>query len=485
MAPLANAALTWALLVPSVQAARLRRSDAEAHHESAEAGMEVASIPVTMYRKDCWKRQKRRYALLEETYPGAGMNQSGPFEEVLKDGYYPVDCLKDYMHEFADKYGNNKFKYNQANVSGVSIVHYREVMGRGFREKITHDVCFRFCRTIPEMYFFGIKNGNDCYCAPYYRAMAGDSDTCDSVCEGDSTQICGSATKSNIFEMHLCAKTGKELSDATEKMGETKENLETLSAKAMEVANEMQFAAAGLQKFFSQRDYESSDQMQQVKVFAGDLINAAKQASKVMDGMDELKTEAKKKDGADFKVGKEINEAEELTAKIQKSISAGTASSEEIEYLLDEASPGQQYNETTPSEQYRPVMYFVDKAYYNETASTCAGETVGKPKVGTIDTCAEACDFEVGDCVGFNYMSNTTDVGLCILFSKLKSAVYYEGCKEAKPSGDYKGDPMQTQCMAKLADFEGTTLKPDPSGKCPMCLKKADMARKCYTEYAK
>ncbi|CAK0881553.1 unnamed protein product [Prorocentrum cordatum] len=51
------------------------------------------------------------------------------------------------MYEFGDKYGNNKFKYNQANISGVSIVHYGEVIPRENREKMTHDVCFRFCRT--------------------------------------------------------------------------------------------------------------------------------------------------------------------------------------------------------------------------------------------------------------------------------------------------------------------------------------------------
>jgi len=38
----------------------------------------------------------------------------------------------------------------------------------------------------------------------------------------------------------------------------------------------------------------------------------------------------------------------------------------------------------------------------------------------------------------------------------------------------------QVRCMAKLSKFEGTTLKPDPSGKCKQCMKKLVNAQRCY-----
>jgi len=38
----------------------------------------------------------------------------------------------------------------------------------------------------------------------------------------------------------------------------------------------------------------------------------------------------------------------------------------------------------------------------------------------------------------------------------------------------------QVRCMAKLSKFEGTTLKPDPSGKCKQCMKKLVKAQRCY-----
>lgn len=40
-------------------------------------------------------------------------------------------------------------------------------------------------------------------------------------------------------------------------------------------------------------------------------------------------------------------------------------------------------------------------------------------------------------------------------------------------------NPSSTQCYAKLEDFVGTNLSPDPSGKCRLCLKKATKANRC------
>merc|ERR1719443_2554562 len=39
------------------------------------------------------------------------VNGQEPFVTVLKDGFFEVGCYTDSMNEFADKYGNGKFKY--------------------------------------------------------------------------------------------------------------------------------------------------------------------------------------------------------------------------------------------------------------------------------------------------------------------------------------------------------------------------------------
>jgi len=68
--------------------------------------------------------------------------------------------------------------------------------------------------------FFGIQNGDGCYCMPYYKVMAADSSNCDVPCEGEPDQICGGKSKSSIFEMHFCdssADDAKLASDQAEK----------------------------------------------------------------------------------------------------------------------------------------------------------------------------------------------------------------------------------------------------------------------------
>jgi len=89
--------------------------------------------------------------------------------------------------------------------------------------------------------------------------------------------------------------------------------------------------------------------------------------------------------------------------------------------------------------------------------------------------------------------------GLCFLFSKLESAFYYTGCGDDEDKKKKKGsaaflqhtvaaaandtasyDASDTKCMVKFSRFEGTTLAPDPSGKCKNCLKKIKKADRCF-----
>ena len=80
-------------------------------------------------------------------------------------------------------------------------------------------VCFAFCRRMEQGYtFFGLRNGRDCYCTPYYTAKAGnEGEMCTAPCDGDSNQMCGGENKSLIFEMHSCknAEIHKKSADET------------------------------------------------------------------------------------------------------------------------------------------------------------------------------------------------------------------------------------------------------------------------------
>jgi len=201
----------------------------------------IVPMPMHSFPQDCGTESKLRViastasllqqdihatsSVQQDNVPGAGIDQIynatkfQAFKTVLKDGYMLLNCVKDDMYYTGDKYGDNKHDYKLGGVSRVSIVHYDAFVARKDRVEMTPTVCFEFCRTVPNMGFFGITNGRSCYCTPYFQAMASDSSPCDAVCEGDRRQSCGSKAKSSIFVMHMCASTGQDLLDLSEKAG--------------------------------------------------------------------------------------------------------------------------------------------------------------------------------------------------------------------------------------------------------------------------
>jgi len=127
---------------------------------------------------ECWEHRpvNSRFAtasLIQQTphsmqepqlaLPGAGMHpdEIEPFQMVTKDGFLLVACAKDAMLEHGDKFGNGKDRYKMSDTSNVSIVHYAEIIPKEDREQMTINRCFDFCRTVPNMVYFGLQAGRD------------------------------------------------------------------------------------------------------------------------------------------------------------------------------------------------------------------------------------------------------------------------------------------------------------------------------------
>merc|ERR1719218_276188 len=177
---------------------KVKRSVGSACWANAAMGMEaqeehIVSMPMHQFREDCGSETHLRFSpdapafLQHDNVPGAGIDKFKPFKTVLKDGFLEVDCVKDYMYYRGDKFGDNKHDYKLGPVSNVSIVHYDAHVAKEDQQEMTQKVCFEFCRTVPNMGFFGIVNGRGCYCTPYFQPMASDSTQCDAVCEGEKT----------------------------------------------------------------------------------------------------------------------------------------------------------------------------------------------------------------------------------------------------------------------------------------------------------
>lgn len=442
--------------------------------------------PMARYRNDCW--QKRPVALTQQAkatvhkvrFPGAGLSEVEPYSTVFMDGYLQVACVKDYMYEHGDKFGNNKFAYEIGSSANVSIVHYTEVVAREDQKSMTHEVCFEFCRTVPEMLFFGITQGRDCYCAPYYESMAGDSSMCDAVCEGAPSTMCGGMKKSSVFAMHSCNDAAEELEEAISAMEDAALDLKNVSTTTKTLADDGQTAASDLQKKLGAAgDPVAADLMQSAMVFAGELVHPADEGIEFAESLTDVKSDATDTvstlNTGDFA---SATKAEEMTHEVKQSTAEAEAKIEELEGLLLVAHPTYPAMDDAPNAtaQYMPLMYFVDKEFEG-VPSTCGGDVVKKPIFGLDSNgCAMACDAEIHSCVGFSYFPD----GVCFLISKFTSVQYYTGCGKEGFLQVSKREGLPAECFAKFSSFEGVNLTPDPSGKCDLCLKTATKAERCF-----
>lgn len=454
------------------------------HHQASEE-----LVTQTMHTTEKWKREcgstkvKHSFAFAQAHNPGAGMNPKAvkPFKSVYKDGFLLVACVKDSMYVHGDKFGNNKYDYKIGPTANSSIVHYNEHVAKEDGEKMTHAVCFEFCRGIEDMGYFGISNGRDCYCTPYFKPMASDSSECDAVCEGDNTLMCGGPKKNSIFGMHSCADTESDLSTAKEDATEAGKSLKELAKNTIKAADDGEADAGKWQKALGGAgDPDGSAMMQKAKIFAGkcrdeanDASDDAKAVTDATNGIDGVSGPFTDYDNAK-KAEDAIKAAKAATAKAEDTLEALQATADKLTPQVDEDRA------KGSAKQYYPVMYFVDKEF-EDAPSTCSGDLAADPIMTvSMDECAAACDALPGKCVGISYYQDASS--LCFLISKFKNVQYWTGCAPSK-SGlllqKRKGSKIAT-CSAKLQVYEGTTLKPDPKGKCKQCLKEATKADRCY-----
>lgn len=551
----------------------------------------LTSVPMHVHKDQCVRgphkgimaanQMQQILSSGRDAIPGAGLEKPEPFEKVFKDGFFEAACVKDYMWDKGDKFGMNAGTYDVEDSMNVSIVHYKDQPIP--LEPMTREICFNFCRTIPDMKFFGLIYGRDCYCSPFFKQEAGDSSGCDAVCEGNPTEMCGGMAKSNIFAMHLCANTAEELGNAIEKAGELAKAAAGVGEEGEKTAKDLETTATDLMNTFgSAGDPVASNLMKTAIVFTGEFEKKAKKTQKLGKKLDELKSKAADLEGKDMTEFDTVQKAEATIADIDKTSEEleksleGTIDAfgkvmgekialehnvEEEKLELKEEEEGEEKKEDegekkeppSPLKLFLPVMHFVD-IDASDYPSTCGGDLLGNPLALDAEGCALSCQQEGNKCAGFSFFF-TEKTTICFLFQKLKSVTYYTKCgkflqlnaaprsflqlsnstksksthakkvlkhaeqvlkhaeKETdvpspfalelrkkrntvaaawaaerqrhRQSAEKKGStskkaPEDTMCYAKFSMFSGTTLKPDPSGKCKLCLKTADKAQRCF-----
>jgi hypothetical protein len=357
---------------------------------------------------------------------GAGGGSHGtvdgiePFMNVYRDGYWSVGCVSDEMVKSGDKYGDGKFDYKVRESANTSLVYYSEVVEDDKKESMTPGVCFEFCRTMPDMQFFGLIYGRECYCEHYYKKTTGEG-ACDLPCEGSAASICGGKQLSSIYQMHACAGgLAADMADLTTEVDETVSTLTTAHDDVDAIGASMQSSAEKLESY---AEGCASSLNQAAKVAAGPLIHAA-------DDCLELSEEMSAASGEYDSLGltlegtlsfDERKEVEDYMEKAKGFIDAAEQALAAAKELADESSP--EVAEYDPT--FVPVMRQIEQDMMGKM-SVCNGEMTGLPKVGlSLLECADACDKEAPKaseeyCMYYQYFEfSGEDQPLCFLFTDI------------------------------------------------------------------
>lgn len=434
--------LITALLLTSACTLSVKKENPRVLSLSAQKAKHATSSK--QYAPDCGKRVNKRFqsfAQLDAGIPGAGMGKIVPFETVLKDGFAEMDCFKDDLFYHGDKFHDHKASYT--NRFNVSIVHYTTVVAKEDRQQMTQEVCFDFCRTVPDMFGFGILNGRECYCAPYAQQIAGDSSECDAQCEGNPAQLCGGKTKSTIFSMHMCADTEGDLKSASTNLNKTFDELTDATKRVSSEAARGTQTALELQKLFGcLGDSAAPDMLQKANVDAGVLEEAARVSNKLLVKMAAAQGDVSKMLGMklDFTDFSNLKKAEELIGNMEKFTMEGSGLVPGLHKFLRfqdvAATPEGAKAMENRSELFYQAYHFVHpetpQTKWAKDKSSCSGPLAADPIFGlSEDECAYACDEIANTCKGYQWFDKHTSI--CLLLEEVEELHHYDQCSTLLP----------------------------------------------------
>jgi len=441
----------------------------------------VFTVGAMLVEKDMIKLGKTHYV-----NPGAGVDIVDPFQSIHKDGYFFVGCMADQMQAAADKHGDNKMSY-QSKVD-VSIVRYKDRVGREDQKDMSPLVCFDFCRTIPEMGNFALIHGRECYCTPYYHKMPG-TGTCDLTCPGDGQSTCGGAGMSDMYAMHSCDDTLEVLNTAISAAETAEEDADEVATKGLKSARLMEASADVLQTVANKGgDVDSNDFAQQAKVFAGKLKHSAEAARRFVTSLQANLTIARRYRTKDFTIPQNSYDAEATMRKMKElSIAAEAAANSALPYVKA-ASPQIKHTDAFSAfKTFESVMDTVERwsllqvsekqapgASVEGKQSTCGGALAGEPLVGlTIAGCAEACYSNAPKsssdyCVAFNHYDLQTSKSLCFLLKEVTKVWAYDCDYEPSFLQAKTTETVDNKCMTRHSWAQEAPVKPEVT-KLPRC----------------
>jgi hypothetical protein len=429
--------------------------------------------------------------------PGAGANQKladnglsthgtvngeEPFVTVLKDGFFEVGCYHDAMLEFGDKFGDDKDKYGSvASHANVSIAKYRELVLKDEQKQMTPRICYEFCRSLPRMVFFGIHNGNECYCEPYFKPQAGDDANCDVGCQGDPTQMCGNAKgKSTIFEMHLCDDTAEDLAEHSQTAEEELTYFFETAGLAVELGKKMSEAGDALEEVGGLSGSPlSGDLGMAAKQAGGDLSKAFIAGRKDYEKLLAAANDAQGLEGGDFTSATTVRQVEHAVEAIKENDDKVHKAAQAIHKLVKASYPAVDYEvfgEDVSKDSlakdleggfvandYRLATYAMGERDLTPQGVTCSGKAVGAPMLGLgLNGCGVACENTVfpTKCVAFSHYEVEGKEDICFMFADVTDVeAFEEPASLVQKSNKDKSTKAAAVCKVKMSELS-TGFKP-------------------------
>merc|ERR1719313_438648 len=371
-----------------------------------------------------------------------------PYFKVFKDGYSFALCTKDVMFDFGDKYGSNKDQYKQQHLN-VSIVLYSEIVLKENQKAMTPKVCYEFCRTVPNMVYFGIRTGKDCYCTPFYTKAESGSEACDNQCPGDPMQMCGGKHKSQLYEMHMCADTAGDLLYSAVNAEQELVYMYDTVFMTDKIANWLDSTGQELQKVAGLGSDPGAADLAQLAIDEAVSLFDASTGWGVCRGqyvmLLELYREAKPMYKWDFSFAEQIQKAEDtimmmdnLKTKLHwcAKRSEGPIKDTYPFYFEFMGALDEKFFQTAMDKfadamlGYYPALYSMNPLAKPEMSS-CTGTPVGKPMSLPLSGCAEACNRMVTPpyrCTAFQYFQiqdGDKQKPLCFLLREIETIRSY------------------------------------------------------------
>eukprot|EP00746_Dinoflagellata_sp_MGD_P002581 gnl/MRDRNA2_/MRDRNA2_105055_c0_seq1.p1 gnl/MRDRNA2_/MRDRNA2_105055_c0~~gnl/MRDRNA2_/MRDRNA2_105055_c0_seq1.p1 ORF type:complete len:715 (+),score=144.01 gnl/MRDRNA2_/MRDRNA2_105055_c0_seq1:168-2312(+) len=372
-----------------------------------------------------------------------------PYFRVYKDGYSFSLCAKDSMYDFGDKYGFNKDQFKEAN--NVSIVRYEEVVLKENQAAMMPRKCYEFCRSVPNMVYFGIRGGSHCYCMPFFKKAASGSENCDIPCPGDPVLMCGGKEKSQIFEMHLCQDTAGDLLYGAVNAEIQLVYFYDTAFMTQKFAEHLETIGGDLKKIAGGGGDPGASDLAQLAIKSAASLNDPNTGWGACKGdyvklLDDYEANQALYEDSDFTFAKELQKAEDAIRYmdgLQRKLKGCAKESEgpilevypfyhDIMAALDAKqlqTSLDRYGDEVVG--FVPVLYKIkpdDRPEFN-VMSSCAGEPLGRPMPLKLPGCAMACDLLTNPrCVGFQYfqmMDGDEQKPLCFLFKEVKTIRSY------------------------------------------------------------